>query len=113
LGWQIRLAAWSSADMTMQIMAALAAEDYKTVDQLATRHAKLALNYLANVKRAMIRRCLCLLHDPPDTTYPEICGPAAHPKLGLGFSSFSDRSSKSLQITEFTIIALILVAMAP
>ena len=36
--------------------------------QLATRHAKLAANYLATVKLAMIRRCLCLLHDPSDRT---------------------------------------------
>ena len=34
--------------------------------QLATRHAKLAANYLATVKLAMIRRCLCLLHNPSD-----------------------------------------------
>ena len=36
--------------------------------QLATRHAKMAVNYLATVKLAMIRRCLCLLHDPSDRT---------------------------------------------
>ena len=36
--------------------------------QLATRHAKLAENYLATVKLAMIRRCLGLLHDPSDRT---------------------------------------------
>ena len=36
--------------------------------QLATRHAKLAVNYLATVKLAMIRRCLRLLHDPSDRT---------------------------------------------
>ncbi len=36
--------------------------------QLATRHAKLAVNYLATVKLAMIRRCLCLLHEPSDRT---------------------------------------------
>ena len=36
--------------------------------QLATRHAKLAANFLATVKLAMIRRCLCLLHDPSDRT---------------------------------------------
>ena len=36
--------------------------------QLATRHAKLAVNYLATVKLAMIRRCLHLLHDPSDRT---------------------------------------------
>ena len=35
---------------------------------LATRHAKLAVNYLATVKLAMIRRCLCLLADPSDRT---------------------------------------------
>ena len=36
--------------------------------QLATRHAKLAANYLATVKPAMIRRCLGLLADPSDRT---------------------------------------------
>ena len=36
--------------------------------QLATRHAKLAVNYLATVKLAMICRCLRLLHDPSDRT---------------------------------------------
>ena len=36
--------------------------------QLATRHAKLADNYLATVKLAMFRRCLCLLADPSDRT---------------------------------------------
>ena len=36
--------------------------------QLATRHAKLAVNYLATVKLAMIRRCLGLLADPSDRT---------------------------------------------
>ena len=36
--------------------------------QLATRHAKLAANYLATVKLAIIRRCLRLLHDPSDRT---------------------------------------------
>ncbi len=36
--------------------------------QLATRHAKLAANYLATVKLAMIRRCLHLLHGPSDRT---------------------------------------------
>ena len=36
--------------------------------QLATRYAKLAANYLATVKLAMIRRCLCLLADPSDRT---------------------------------------------
>ena len=36
--------------------------------QLATRHAKLAQNYLATVKLAMIRHCLCLLRDPSDRT---------------------------------------------
>ena len=36
--------------------------------QLATRHAKLAVNYLATVKLAMIRRCLRLLEPPSDRT---------------------------------------------
>jgi transposase len=36
--------------------------------QLATRHSKLAANYLATVKLAMIRRCLRLLHEPSDRT---------------------------------------------
>ena len=36
--------------------------------QLASRHAKLAVDYLATVKLAMIRRCLCPLHDPSDRT---------------------------------------------
>lgn len=36
--------------------------------QLATRHAKLAVNYLAVVRLAMIRRCLRLLEPPSDRT---------------------------------------------
>ena len=35
--------------------------------QLATRHAKLAANYLATVKLAMLRRCFHLL-APSDRT---------------------------------------------
>ena len=41
---------------------------WKETRQLAARHAKLATDYLATVKLAMIRRCLCLLHDLSDRT---------------------------------------------
>ena len=36
--------------------------------RLATRYEKLAVNYLAVVKLAMLRRCLRLLADPSDRT---------------------------------------------